>query len=315
MQYLSPSTRQTYQTWVKQKFSKSRRDVTVRERLQIDIEPLIDERSALLWLGDRQKAKKIVLFLHGGGYVAPLQPGHLEWCWRTYVAGGIEAGVETAVAVLEYTLCPEAQYPVQLRQGVDALTHILESGVQPRDITIGGDSAGGNLTAQIISHLCDPTPLIPIIMLQEPLAGAFLVSPWLSNKRTDGSYMQNGWIDMLSAETVSKSNIYYLGLSSVTDEPAEAQEVAFPLDRDLEYLRQMSTVVKQTYITAGTEEVFLNQALRYASEVQTVNPHMKVKLDIQSKMAHDFILLEGQHRTTGKCMQAMKSWYQNLITA
>lgn len=313
MQYLSASTRNTYETWVRRKLARSPGDPAARERLNVEIEPLIDQRSALLWLGNRRKAKKVVLFFHGGGYVAPMLPGHVEWCWRAYIKAGVESDTETAVAILEYTLCPEAQYPIQLRQAVDALTHLLESGIRPRDIVFGGDSAGGNLAAQLLGHLCDPIPLIPIIMLDEPLGGMFLVSPWLSNKRTDESFTQNGWIDMLSAETVAKSNIYYLGLSAVTDNPAESQKVAFPIDRDLTYMRRMSTMVKKVYITAGMEEVFRDQAIRYASEVQQANPNLKVKFDLLKKMAHDFILLEGEDQTTGKCMLAMQSWYRELI--
>jgi acetyl esterase/lipase len=314
MQYLSASTRRTYVSWIERKASKTRRDASAQARLKVDIEPLVDKRSALLWLGDRRRAKKIVLFFHGGGYVAPMLPGHLEWCWRTYVRAGIETGMETAVAMLEYTLCPEAHYPVQLRQAVDALSHLLEAGVRPRDIVIGGDSAGGNLAAQLVSHLCEPMSLTPMVMLDEPLAGMFLVSPWLSNKRTDESFRQKGWIDLLSAETVAKSNIYYLGLSAVTDEPVESQRVAFPIDRDLDYLRRMSSVVKRIYVTAGSEEVFRDQAVRYASEAQQADRKVVVKMDLWQRMAHDFILLEGQEGVTGECMLAMKAWYEGVVT-
>ncbi|KAF5133534.1 Esterase [Metarhizium anisopliae] len=314
IQYLSPTTRKTYTTWVRQKLSKSHSDASVQARLKVEIDPLTDERSSILWVGDCRKAKKVVLFLHGGGYVVPLLPGHLEWCWRTYVSVGMENGVETAVAVLEYTLCPEALYPVQLRQAVAALARLLDYGIRPRDIIVGGDSAGGNLAAQLISHLCEAVPLIPTIVLDEPLAGMFLVSPRLSNKTTDESFVQNAWIDMISAETVAKSNMYYLGLSAVTDCPAKSQMAAFPIDRDLAYMCRMPLVVKAVYLTVGNEEVLRDQVIRYASEVRCANPSFELRLDLQERMAHDFILLEGQNRTTGRCMLAMRQWYKGLLT-
>jgi acetyl esterase/lipase len=313
MQYISAPTRQTYTSWVRRKLSNAQGDAAVEQRLSVDVEPLTDPRSALLWLGNRRKANKVVLFFHGGGYVAPMLPGHLEWCWRTYVCAGMDTNTETAVAMLEYTLCPEAQFPIQLRQGVDALNHLLESGFRPSNIIVGGDSAGGNLAAQLMSHLCQPIPLIPLVMMDEPLAGFFLVSPWLSNKTTDESFVQNAWVDMLSAETVAKANIYYLGLSAVTDTPAESQKTAFPIDGDLAYMQQMSSVAKAVYITAGNEEVMRDQAIRYASEIQQACPSLKVRLDLWERVAHDFILLEGKDGTTGQCMQAMKHWYKQLM--
>ncbi|OAA43699.1 alpha/beta hydrolase fold protein [Metarhizium rileyi] len=206
------------------------------------------------------------------------------------------------------------QYPIQLRQAVEALTHLLDSGFHPGDIIVGGDSSGGHLAAQLVSHLCEAIPLIPPIKLDEPLAGMFLVSPRLSNKTTDESFVRNAWVDMISAETVAKSNIYYMGLSAVTDRPAESQMVAFSIDRDLAYMRRIPAVVRTAYITAGKEEVLCDQALRYACEVQQANPRFTLQMDLQEQMAHDFILLEGQNETTGRCMVAMKKWFQGVIS-
>ncbi|KAG8407073.1 hypothetical protein J3458_020567 [Metarhizium acridum] len=108
--------------------------------------------------------------------------------------------------------------------------------------------------------------------------------------------------------------MYYLGLSAVTDCPAKSQMAAFPIDRDLAYMHRIPLVVKTAYITAGNEEVLRDQVIRYASEVQQANPSFKLRMDLQERMAHDFILLEGQNRTTGKCMLAMRQWYKGLLT-
>ncbi|KAK2612699.1 hypothetical protein QQS21_001316 [Conoideocrella luteorostrata] len=316
IQYLSAPTRKVYQKWIRRKNARAGEPEAslVRGRLSDDVEPLRDGRSALLWVGNRHAAKKFVLFFHGGGYVAPMLPGHLEWCWRSYVEAGVETGIETAVAVLEYTLCPEAQYPVQLGQAVDAFSHLLESGIQPQNLIIGGDSAGGNLAAQLIGHLCDHTPPIAPVNLQRPLAGVFLVSPWLSDKFADESFMENDHIDMLSKGLEKRHRVYYLGLLSVEHSLSTSHVRAFPVDGDLSYLKNMSRVVKEMYVTAGNEEVFRDQVVRYGSEVSQANPSLKVRLDIQKDMAHDFILLEGQDRVNGPCIREMKMWAKMVIT-
>lgn len=234
IQYTSLSTKDAYKSWIEQNIAKNKKagNTEAIERLHYDIEPLEDGHSSLLWIGNRRKAKKTILFFHGGGYIAALLPGHLEWCWRAYVSAGVEMNTEVAVAVLEYTLCPEARYPVQLRQAVSALTHLLSQGVRPRDIIIGGDSAGGNLTAQLLTHLLEPHPTVPRVVLSEKLLGAFLVSPWLSRHTNHASFTENSWIDMLSGPTVDKCVKELLGLARTDENYAKSATLAFPLDGD-----------------------------------------------------------------------------------
>lgn len=53
---------------------------------------------------------------------------------------------------------------------------ILRSAAQ---IVIGGDSAGGNLAIALMSNLLHPHPDISPLTLEGPLAGIFLISPWV----------------------------------------------------------------------------------------------------------------------------------------
>ncbi|RSL52464.1 hypothetical protein CEP54_010894 [Fusarium duplospermum] len=101
-QYLCPTTRQVYESWIQQKLSESNKEEhsEVVGRLRCDIEPLRDGHSSLLWVGDRSRAKKVVLFFHGGGYIAPLLNGYMEWVWRANIEAGIEA--DTEVACVEF---------------------------------------------------------------------------------------------------------------------------------------------------------------------------------------------------------------------
>ncbi|KAH6988509.1 Alpha/Beta hydrolase protein [Ilyonectria destructans] len=312
IQYLSPSTKKTYEAWIERKVSKAEKvgNAEIIGKLQGDIEPLEDGNSSLLWLGNRHKAKKVVLFLHGGGYVAPMIPGHLEWCWRTYIAAGMETNVEVAVAVLQYTLCPEARHPVQLRQAVDGLSHLLASGFHPEDIVVGGDSAGGNLTAQLLCHLAHPHPVVREVELSQPLAGSFLVSPWISRLTSHASYSENGWIDMLSGPIVDSATKALLGPEAAQQSYAD---LAFPLDGESSRFSGLNNVVSQLYVTTGDQEVFRDQGIAFVHVVRQLNPTLKVRFDVQQKCAHDFILFEGEDERTGECMEAMKSWMTDLL--
>lgn len=124
LQFAIPTVLDSYKGYIKAKRAEASRskDAVAASYLREDVEHL-EQGAALAWVGDRNKAQKFVLFLHGGGFVIPCQPGHLEWCYQVYVAGG--AGVDTAVAVLFYTLAPAARYPGPLRQAAEAHDWIL----------------------------------------------------------------------------------------------------------------------------------------------------------------------------------------------
>ncbi|KAI8721551.1 Abhydrolase-3 domain-containing protein [Fusarium sp. LHS14.1] len=315
IQYLSLPTKEAYKSWIKQKAAKEKKigNTDTIERLSHDVEPLEDGNSSILWIGDQRKAKKVVLFFHGGGYISPLLPGHLEWCWRAYIAAGIEAKTEVAVAVLEYTLCPEARYPVQLRQAASALTHLLSQQVRPGDIVIGGDSAGGNLTAQLLSHLVEPHPTVPRVALSEPLQGAFLVSPWVTRHTNDASYMENSWIDMLSGPTVDKCTKELLG-DTPTDESYDKSAIlACPLDGGKSWMKGITSILDRMYVTVGSHEVFRDQAAAFAHEVQYSNPELNVQFALQTRQAHDFILLEAQQERDGECILEMREWMKDVL--
>ncbi|EFQ29330.1 lipase/thioesterase [Colletotrichum graminicola M1.001] len=115
IQYLAAPARQVYPRWLAKKRANVTRlgEASALNRLVEDVEPLDEMGARIMWLRDRKKATKVVLFFHGGGYVAPILKGHFTWCWNCYVGDSSGMKSEVAVAILEYTLCPQAQYPSQ----------------------------------------------------------------------------------------------------------------------------------------------------------------------------------------------------------
>jgi acetyl esterase/lipase len=326
---MQPPTIAAYTTWLTRRQSraaaKSRRDASDTEaaflasRLKLDTEPLPDGRSSILWIGDRHKATKFVLFFHGGGYIAPAMPGHMEWCTRAYLlaspaAAGVDKGEEVAIAVLQYTLCPHGHYPTQLQQAADAMAHLFASGrVTPGNLVIGGDSAGGNLTAQVLGHLVRPHPAAREVVLGEPLAGAFLVSPWVSGRPSDWASMdRNAGIDMISGKLRSWA-------LEGEDYQAEAREKkngwAMPMDlEDAEgWFRGLDRVVKEVYVTAGEQEVLLDQGVAFAETVRRGNPGINVQLEVMKDEAHDWILLEGEKGIDGDATRRMRKWFEGVF--
>ncbi|KAF5609123.1 alpha beta hydrolase fold [Fusarium pseudoanthophilum] len=306
IQYLSTPTTDGYTAWIKKQRDQG------HSRLDIDIEPLTDTDASILWIGNRKKASKFVLFLHGGGYVSPPLPGHFTWCWEAYVNGGPGPGKDVAVAFLQYTLAPGGKYPDQLRQASAALNHLLQSGVSPRDMIVGGDSAGGNLTAQLAYHLLHPNPAVPELKLQSPLAGMFLVSPWLSDRTDTASFKDYGNVDMLSAGLLQHTSIHSFSSEDLKPKFNEAH-LALPMDGDLSWLSDLPSITKALYITVGGCEVFCDAVVEFGKAAQEKCRSIPVLLEVGERECHDFILIENQAEVIGDATERMRNWASGVL--
>lgn len=332
IQLFSPPTMDTYKAWVRRRRSKARKsgDAELMEQLKEDIEVLPDGRSHILWIGDRKKATRFVYFFHGGGYITPAIPGHMEWCLQAYVLAnrhmrrtGTGSREKVAVALLQYTLTPQARFPTQMCQAASGLAHLLRGGIRPSQLVVGGDSAGGNLTVQLLSHLLHPYPLAEKVVLDEPLAGAFLVSPFVSQNRLTRSFVDGRPCDMLSEGIFDCPNREMLhekptGLLGVlfpnwglveTKEFREGKGWALMADVDEKWLDGMGKIVRKVYVTCGKHEILRDQGIEIAESIRARNDDVEVKLEVAEKEAHDFILLEGQRQVVGDATTRMRNWF------
>ncbi|MGH3384627.1 MAG: alpha/beta hydrolase [Nocardioidaceae bacterium] len=96
---------------------------------------------------DAAPTTALLMFVHGGGFAYGSLDSHDAPC--RYLAE--RAGVR--VLSVEYRLAPEHPYPAGLDDVVRAyqylLEHTAELGADPERIAVGGDSAGGNLSAAL----------------------------------------------------------------------------------------------------------------------------------------------------------------------
>lgn len=324
LQFIMPPTGTIYRIWQAAIVSKAilthdTKKTAISSRLRPDIQPLSDGKSSILWLGDRTTATKFVLFFHGGGYVLPLDVGHLNWCRNVYLSAADEAGENVAIAVLQYSLFPAASYPTQLYQAAEALSIILDGGrVSPSDVVFGGDSCGGHIAAGLLAHLVHPLPGARKIALREGerLAGAFFVSPWLSSVDDGPAFRENAYLDMVSSKVVRQStSLTTGGLGGAhSSEAFGALGWAMPGDvEDRTWWDGVDGVVGDVLVTVGMQEVLREEIVSFAKRIRARNPGTNVVLDVRPRAAHDFILLEGQLNRMGGATRQMKSWYEGIL--
>ena len=103
------------------------------------------EIGATLYRPIREHGAQILLFIHGGGWLLGSRATHDVIC---RVLGSL-SGVH--ILSIDYRLAPENPFPAAVHDCWAATEWLIDNatqlGLDPRQIAIGGDSAGGNLAA------------------------------------------------------------------------------------------------------------------------------------------------------------------------
>jgi acetyl esterase/lipase len=211
------------------------------------------------WFGS-SSVKKVIVYFHGGGYVMPCGPGHQTWLNDLQKS----LGPDVSALLLAYDLAPEHTYPTQLKQAVELLRYLVETeGRNPSDLVLGGDSAGGNLTLAVLSHLAHPHPEIQPLVLASKIQAAMLISPWASLTQTNTpAFVTNAERDMLDARTLNRWSAAFLGDSS----PFAGDFYSEPVLAAPDWWTPVADVVGEVLIWAGDNEILKDGILAFAEK-------------------------------------------------
>ncbi|MBV8488915.1 MAG: alpha/beta hydrolase [Candidatus Eremiobacteraeota bacterium] len=133
------------------------------------------------WVLGDAAASTVVLYNHGGGYVALSPPPYRS------LTGALALKCGARVFALDYRLAPEHPYPAAVDDAIAAYDWLLAQGIAPQNVVVGGDSAGGGLTLSLLLALRRRGRPLP--------ACAFLFSPWVDLTGTSDSVRTNAESD------------------------------------------------------------------------------------------------------------------------
>jgi monoterpene epsilon-lactone hydrolase len=214
---------------------------------------------------------RVILYLHGGGYVMGSINTH-----RAMVARISRAAQAKALA-LDYRLAPEHPFPAAVDDATAAYRWLLAQGYKPNKIVIAGDSAGGGLTLATLLALRDAQTPLP--------AAAVPISAWSDMEGTGDSMKTRASKDPMVA------NGSLLDMAKVYVGNADRKNpLASPLHGDYRGLPPMLMHV-------GDAEVLLDDSTRVAEKAKAAG--VKVDLEVWPEMVHVWhvyakILPEGQ---------------------
>lgn len=219
-----------------------------------------------------------------------------------------------AVVVLAYTLTPEASYPTQLIQASTLLKHLLET-KSPSQLTLMGDSAGGNLTIAVLSNILHPHPdaRVPRIELSEPLKGLVVLSPWVSFENY-ASYVSNADSDMLDERILNPWSDRFIGTGNTHDAYSE------PLRASRSWWNDASKSVSQVMIWGGAKEILIESIEAFAEKFKNGwqdggGKHEDLSVVITAEHAHVEPLVDImlQYKTKGQGALAIENWFKSQI--
>ena len=202
---------------------------------------------------------RVVLYLHGGGYI-----GGSLWSHHNLI-GHLTMAMGCRVLGLDYRLAPENPHPAPVEDALAAYRWLLAEGFEPGQIAVAGDSAGGGLTVALLLAARDAG-------LPQP-AAAVPISPWVDMGATGESLLSRADLDvMVSPGDLADTRDLFLGPDGRIDDP-----LASPLAGDLSGLAPM-------LIQVGDHEVLLSDAERLAVAVAAAGGD--VTLEVAPEMLH-----------------------------
>ena len=217
------------------------------------------------WVVGSPTDEAVMLYLHGGGYVFGGLDSHRDIACRLAAQAGVK------VLLLDYRLAPEYRFPAAVDDATAAYSWLLDEGVNPAQLVIAGDSAGGGLATALMVNL-------KTLGLPQPKA-AVLISPWVDLAMTGESLQANARADaMLSPEAIEKFASLYLGDSD------PRSPLASPIFADLSGL-------PPAYVMVGDTEVLMSDAQTLVKRISEADG--QVELTIWPKMPHVFPIMSA----------------------
>jgi epsilon-lactone hydrolase len=205
-------------------------------------------------------SRRTILYCHGGGYYFCSPVSHRAITFE------LAARAQADVFSLDYRLAPEHRFPAALDDALAAYRALIDAGIAPESIVIGGDSAGGGLALATLIALRDAGDALP--------AGALLFSPWTDLTCSGASMHTNEGRDpMFHAAVFPRVAELYLGGAD------RRNPYASPLFAHFDGLPPL-------LIQAGDTELLLDDSTRIAEKARAAG--VRAELQIWRAVPHIF---------------------------
>ncbi|MCX6489442.1 MAG: alpha/beta hydrolase [Rhodococcus sp.] len=237
-----------------------------------------------IWcLPARADESQMLLYTHGGGFAVGSASSHRK------LAAHVAKALGAVSFVLDYRRAPEHPHPAQVEDGVAVFDALVESGIEPRNITTIGDSAGGNLAIAIALALKEQA---------KPLPGQVIAfSPWVDMENKGQTLHTNAATDALITPELLEGMI--AGVLGGTVDPKTP--LANPLYADFSGFPRL-------YLNAGSVEALVDNAHRVEERAKAAG--VDVTLNVAEGQQHVFPFLAGRSEVADQELARIADWYR-----
>ena len=203
-----------------------------------------------------------IIYLHGGGYVACGPETHAS------IVTQLSSHSRTTVLFPVYRLAPKFPFPSAIDDCLIVYKDLLEKGVEAKNISLVGDSAGGGLVMALLQILSKEKIDFP--------SSAILISPWTDLTLSGNSIKSRAKRDPIFTPGKEIDNIIkaYLG-----GEDPKNPLISSIFCNDIEF--------PPIQIHVGSEEILYDDAIRLSKNIKRTKSNI-VELIEWNGLFHDF---------------------------
>ena len=198
------------------------------------------------------RSEKVILYLHGGGYVTGSIEDHRMMC-------GLLANATGAKVLLpEYRLAPEHPFPAALDDALKVYQWLLDQGYSSANMIIAGDSAGGGLSIATVLALKEKSGSLP--------AAVVCLSPWTDLALTGQSHTTKA-----KAEAILNKDVLHEWALCYTDESNLTNPLVSPVHGEFHGFPPL-------LIQVGSEEILLDDSTLLVEKAKSAGVHVTLKI-------------------------------------
>jgi monoterpene epsilon-lactone hydrolase len=205
-------------------------------------------------------AANVILYFHGGVYVIGSAATSVPLVSDLARRSGAKA------VTLDYRLAPEHPYPAAVEDAQAAYVALLEQGIDPAQIALAGDSAGGGLAVALLLALKAAGAPLP--------ACAYLMSPYADLTLSGETIVEKQAVDPILTPIGLRLRVPNYVVEADASDPHIS-----PIYGDLSGLPPL-------LIQVGSHEILLSDALRLAARAATSD--VPVTLEVTPGVPHVF---------------------------
>lgn len=239
-----------------------------------------------MWAVPKGSAEgRVLLCIHGGGYVSGSMYTHRKMFAHLARAAAVRA------LIVDYSLLPEAAYPVALDQVAAAYRWLLGQGIDARHIALAGDSVGGGMS--ITAQLRARDHGLPLPAAAMPMSPCFDMevtgeTMW-SNHGRDALFTQP-WVKQIADDFLAGAD------------PRDPH--ASPLYADLAGFGPI-------YLQVGDQELLLDDSRRFAQRARAAG--VEVRLDVFPDQQHTFQMAAGRAPEADDAIGRLAAWVRPAL--